>query len=904
MVRGEEKMRNPLIRRIPKELKNEWHKYLVIIVFMVIMIGVISGMYVGHDSMLYSVEAGKKELVLEDGSFELEKKASKKVLDAIEKGDMADVRQYYIDKGMNEADEEVSKFIEEELDKKVTAAIKEQVRKQCLAYGITDEKIIEKKIDEAIESSFDKSKKEIKESKDYKKSVKEAYDKAHEKVIEKVNEKWDEIADRYNLNDKDFEAVPVTIYENFYKEATEDKDCNGKVDANVRIFKSDSEIDKASFNEGRAPETDDEIAIDRMHASNVGISIGNKIEVSGKKFTVVGLLSYVDYLTLHESNTDLMFDAFGFDVAMVTPSAFDSFKERVHYNYAYLYKKKPIDKITQSDYADNFLKALITKTVVNDNKIENYLPEYLRQASNFAPSDIEGDSSTTSILCYILIGVIAFIFAITISNTIDKESLVIGTLRASGYSKRELIVHYMSMPLIVTVIGAIIGNVLGYTAFKNIAVNLYYESYSLPTCHLVWSNTAIIKTTVIPLILMFCINLCVIAKKLQLSPLRFLRHDLTNSKRTKARRLPKWSFMKRFRLRILFQNIPNYLVLVFGVIFIELMMCFAFGLPDSLNNYADNATDMMFSDYQYILMDYKDEEGKVIETKEKTAEKFSMASLMYEKEKSSFRTGMGSGGDESVSVYGIADDSMYVTLLKKTTKGQAYISSAFASKFGISTGDTVALHEEYENKTYNFKIVGEIQYDGGIALFMSGDSFNKFIKKKEGEFSGFFSKNKINDIADKDIATVITKDDVLKVVVQLKHSLGGIMGVFKIALIVLAASLIYLLAKIIIERNEGAISMTKILGFSNMEIASLYMAPTAVVVTLCSVVGFAAGYYLMTWVFRIFMLQMDGYFAFYLRPVSMILSVVYLLIGYAFVSVVDYIRIKKIPMDVALKNVE
>ena len=54
-------MRNPLIRRIPKELKNEWHKYLVIIVFMVIMIGVISGMYVGHDSMLYSVEAGKTD---------------------------------------------------------------------------------------------------------------------------------------------------------------------------------------------------------------------------------------------------------------------------------------------------------------------------------------------------------------------------------------------------------------------------------------------------------------------------------------------------------------------------------------------------------------------------------------------------------------------------------------------------------------------------------------------------------------------------------------------------------------------------------------------------------------------------------------------------------------------------
>ena len=36
----------------------------------------------------------------------------------------------------------------------------------------------------------------------------------------------------------------------------------------------------------------------------------------------------------------------------------------------------------------------------------------------------------------------------------------------------------------------------------------------------------------------------------------------------------------------------------------------------------------------------------------------------------------------------------------------------------------------------------------------------------------------------------------------------------------------------------------------------------------------------------------------------MILSVLYLLIGYAFVSVIDFIRIRKIPMDIALKNVD
>jgi putative ABC transport system permease protein len=136
------------------------------------------------------------------------------------------------------------------------------------------------------------------------------------------------------------------------------------------------------------------------------------------------------------------------------------------------------------------------------------------------------------------------------------------------------------------------------------------------------------------------------------------------------------------------------------------------------------------------------------------------------------------------------------------------------------------------------------------------------------------------------------------------HSVGEFMNIFKYAMIVLAAALIYLLAKIIIERNEHSISMVKILGFKNGEIGSLYIVPTAIVVTFFTVISLGIGYFMMIWIFHEFLMQMDGYFAFYMRPVSMVLSVVYLLLGYAFVSVIDFIRIKKIPMDVALKNAD
>ena len=79
----------------------------------------------------------------------------------------------------------------------------------------------------------------------------------------------------------------------------------------------------------------------------------------------------------------------------------------------------------------------------------------------------------------------------------------------------------------------------------------------------------------------------------------------------------------------------------------------------------------------------------------------------------------------------------------------------------------------------------------------------------------------------------------------------------KYALVIMAAALIYLLAKIIIERNEHSISMVKILGFVNGEIGALYIIPTAIVVILFAIVGFVIGYYLMIWLFDIFLMNFD-----------------------------------------------
>ena len=58
---------------------------------------------------------------------------------------------------------------------------------------------------------------------------------------------------------------------------------------------------------------------------------------------------------------------------------------------------------------------------------------------------------------------------------------------------------------------------------------------------------------------------------------------------------------------------------------------------------------------------------------------------------------------------------------------------------------------------------------------------------------------------------------------QLDHSMGSYMTYFQYLCVLLSAVLIYLLTKLIIEKNENAISMVKILGYENREIARLYL---------------------------------------------------------------------------------
>ena len=77
-------MKNPLWKRLPRELKSDFGKYIVIFLFMTLTIGFVSGFLVADDSMLAAYDESFEKYNIEHGNFTLSSEASESTIKKIE----------------------------------------------------------------------------------------------------------------------------------------------------------------------------------------------------------------------------------------------------------------------------------------------------------------------------------------------------------------------------------------------------------------------------------------------------------------------------------------------------------------------------------------------------------------------------------------------------------------------------------------------------------------------------------------------------------------------------------------------------------------------------------------------------------------------------------------------------
>ena len=722
--------------------------------------------------------------------------------------------------------------------------------------------------------------------------------------------------EKYNIEDGHFrlgdpltdrqrehlEKKGIDIYNIYYIE----QDMSNST--SLRIYEERNDVDKVCLMEGSLPSKEGEIAVDRMYADNNDLVPGDELYSGNTTYKITGLVALSDYSALFYNNNDMMFDASAFGVAVVSGTQFEKYPEsEIKYNYAYRYNNnKPGTEEEKKERADDLMERI---AAICD--LEDFVPEYLNQAISFTGEDMGSDKAMMEVLLYIIIVIMAFVFGITISSTIHNEAPVIGTLRALGYTKGELIRHYMEMPLFVTVVSAIAGNILGYTIFKDVCVSMYYGSYSLPTYVTIWNAEAFLKTTIIPLCIMMAITFLILKKRIGMPPLKLIRRDLSAGKLKSVRNLPvSVKFFDRFRMRVILQNSSSYITLFLGLFFANVLLFFGMMLPPLLVHFQQTVTENMLAGYTYLLqipvgvMDTDDElsamfsyvflQGR-LETSNPDAEKFSAYSLKT----------CGNDGTrvEEVTLYGIAENSRYIEA--DFDEKTVLVSSAYADKYGIKRGDVITLKEPYEEKYYGFKVTGSYDYDGGICVFMSKSHLNELLGMDEEFFAGYFSDTEITDIDSRYIGTVVDEEALTRVSRQLLISMGEMMYLVDVFSVVMFVVLIYLLSKLIIERNAQSISMVKILGYSLGEIAALYIVPTGIVVLISLIICYPVITVMMLWIFRVMLkAMMSGWLIIYLEPGVYLEMFILGIMTFAVVALFEYGKIGKISMSDALKNVE
>lgn len=752
-------MKNPLNKRLPRELRHDIGKYIVIFLFMVLLIGLVSGFLVADNSLRYAYDEGFTKYNLEHGHF-------------------------------------------------------------VSAWELEDD------------------------------------------AIEELEDEGD-----------------VTLYDlRYVEEELKEKD------STIRIYADRADVNLKCVLSGEMPTQKDEVALDRVYAKNVELEVGDTIELAGKTLHITGLVALPDYSCLFEDNADMMFDSVHFSIAIMTEEGLKSFGEsHLSYCYAWRYPSDPENDAQEKEWSDDFLETLKEKVMLT-----SYIPRYINKAVNFTGEDMGGDKAMFLMFDYIVIVILAFVFAVTTSNTIAAEAGVIGTLRATGYTRGEMVRHYMVLPVIVTLIAAVIGNIIGYSVLKDLMADLYYNSYSLCTYVTLWNAEAFVDTTVIPVILMFVINLVVLERKLKLSPLRFLRHDLSKRGKKKAFRLnTKIPFLHRFRLRILFQNMYNYVTLFVGIVFASIIVVFSLMFGPLLDDYMELVKESELAKYQYILK-------APVETETDGAETYCVTSL---------NTLPGKYMEDDIMVYGIKEDSDYV--LAEIPEGKVLLSNGYMDKFGVAEGDTVTLKDPYGDDTYDFEVAGSYTYDAALAMFLNKKEFNERFDKEEDYFSGYLTDQKLEDVEDDFVSAVITEEDLTKLSTQLKVSMGDFFVLFEYFGMIMFLLLMYLLSKQIIEKNSQSISMVKILGFTNGEIGGLYIVATSIVVVASLLLSIPIVDGMLRWAFKSYLYtEMTGYIPYIISDTVYVKMVVIGIACYAVVAALQMFKISRIPKSDALKNVE
>lgn len=437
---------------------------------------------------------------------------------------------------------------------------------------------------------------------------------------------------------------------------------------------------------------------------------------------------------------------------------------------------------------------------------------------------IENDIVQARQLAYVF-PIIFFVVAIlvvltTLSQLILKDRTNIGTLKAIGVSKTQIILHYIILGISIVFIGTAIGIILGPFVIPFIMNQKYAILYSLPELGFVIALPETIIITIIILALTALVTFLIVYKEVSLKPSDSMRPASPKSFKqslTKAKKNEKplnLSFKMAFRNIAL--NIPRSIMVIIGVLGCTALLVCGFGIDDTLNNCI-----------QHDLTSFYDSDTIVTysSTTSKKEQIYNIGGVELVEEYSSIPITILLDDRSSSTVATIVQDNSSFFKIDDNyqIKDKIVITRKVANELDIQVGDTIrflAVGKEYQGEV---GFINTAFYMNGIYLNASYSNYNELFNYLTFAWVNVEDENNVININEQiktisGVSNVATRQETIDKINSYAESISLMTLAVKVFAILLAVIVLYNLALLNFKERLRNIATLKVLGFTRLEI--------------------------------------------------------------------------------------
>jgi putative ABC transport system permease protein len=612
-----------------------------------------------------------------------------------------------------------------------------------------------------------------------------------------------------------------------------------------------NEINTPTVIVGSIPSNKDEILVDSHYAKENHFRVGDLFSLSSKEgnftFIISGLGENVEHVKKNEIQ-----DHKTYGIAYIAEETIPEIIDEFSYNELMI------------DAREGYDMDSLGKSIEAQSKHLTYLDQVSKERTfNFSQINqtIHNNQLMSRVIPFVLFVIEAIILFLTMSRLIDSQRNQVGVMKALGVKNRTIMLHYMGYPVLVAVIGSIIGCAIAAIVFVPLVTASSARAYSLPDIQYSLSIYSIFP----PILFSSAFGLLAC----YLSGRTVLKERVAQAMRPKPPKTMKTLWIERVPgiwghlpysykliLRNIFLNKQKALASSIGVVLSTVLLITAFGTQTALLKVASQIEEVYTYDLRvdyamgtssdsiklpsgvknsFLLSTYPAELSK-------DGQKENATFIVTEKENTLFHF-----FDENDNRIHLEDQGVLVP-------------KSYADKYDISRGDTIHITfttPELKNRSVEMKVL-DISTQYSNPAFYSTPAYLKSFGIAYNPTTLLVETNSAADLMsvrsffeqDQQVDTIADKNDLKKSAQYILKQNSFVFIMFIICAVILSFGAIYTISSINIYERNRELATLKVLGYQKNKINRLIFFENILLTTFAVLVALPISGYVYSMVVK------------------------------------------------------